>query len=421
VIPVTVRALETRAEIEAFYRLAVQAFSEAEDIDGAARMYRLSHETSPDFHRGQRRGAFVGNTLVGGYLMLERWLLMKPARIRTACIGSVVTHPDYRHGGVGTAMMHDAEAHARYRGHALLVLNGIPNFYARLGYADIFDIARHAVRQWAIPAAPPLLPVRPAALGDAPALLALYRRHYGGYSGSFVRTLNHQRHHLKFQIDRGFAPLVVDLPDGSIGGYLQPTSGADDAHAREVAAESWPVALALLHAHLARAACPPELWWPLPTDSPTFLLLADNLSTPSRVRGEPIAFPLRTTINVDPRAGWMARPGHLSLLFQQLLPLWTERWARRGGTRLDGFTLVVGDESHSFVLDERDVRVSGEQLTARHTAVLSSEVFTQLLFGYRTAYWAATRPFQHIPEVLLPAFEVLFPPGSTWIPGSDVF
>jgi predicted N-acetyltransferase YhbS len=418
---VTVRALETDAEIDTFYRLAIEAFSDAEDIEGAARSYRLAHETGPDFHAGQRRGAFLGATLVGGYLMLERWLLMDPARIRTACIGSVVTHPAHRGQGIGTAMMHDAEAHARYRGHALLLLNGIPDFYTRFGYVDIFDLARHAIRRHALPQADDLPPVRCATPDDAAALLALYRRHYYPYRGSFVRTLDHQRHHLRFQADRGIAPLVVEAPDGSIPGYLQPSPGTDAAHAREVAAESWEAALALLHAHRAVANDPPELWWNLPPDSPTLLSLADNLRTAGTTPRTVLSFPVRTAVNIDPHAGWMARPGHLSLLFHQLAPLWGQCWGLRGVPRQITFTLVVGGEPYTLTLHGSVVQVSEEGKGTEMVASLDPGVFTRLIFGYRSVRWAASQPDVRIPDTLLEPLSILFPPGGTWIPGSDVF
>jgi hypothetical protein len=49
------------------------------------------------------------------------------------------------------------------------------------------------------------------------------------------------------------------------------------------------------------------------------------------------------------------------------------------------------------------------------------EVFSQLLFGFRTVAWAARRPEIRIPEAVIPLFEVLFPVGQTWIPRSDWF
>ncbi|HCJ32899.1 MAG TPA: GNAT family N-acetyltransferase, partial [Ktedonobacter sp.] len=50
----------------------------------------------PDFQRHQLRGAFFGDSYVGGYALLERTMCLGPARIRTACINGVVTHPDFR-------------------------------------------------------------------------------------------------------------------------------------------------------------------------------------------------------------------------------------------------------------------------------------------------------------------------------------
>jgi predicted N-acetyltransferase YhbS len=417
----SVRALETDAEIDAFYRLAVEAFSGAEDVEGAARSYRLAHETSPDFHAGQRRGAVLGGTLVGGYLMLERWLLMHPARIRTACIGSVVTHPDYRGRGIGTAMMQDAEAHARYRGHALLLLNGIPDFYTPFGYVDIFDPAHLTIRMDAIPQLAGQYAIRPATPDDAPALLALYRRHYSMYRGSFVRTLDHQRHHLRYAADRDVAPLLAETPEGSIDGYLLPLEGADVAHAREVAAGNAEAVCALLHAHAALAVDARELTWTLPPDGQAALLLADTLRTVNRGGHEPICAPLRVTVTVDPSAGWMARPGHLSLLIHQLAPLWGERWRSRGVPRSTTMTLLVDDDPYTLRLDGGVALVSEDYQGDGDAAILDAATFTRLVFGYRSVSWAAAVPGVHIPDSLQEPLATLFPPGGTWIPGSDVF
>lgn len=419
--PATLRELETDAEIDAFYRLAVEAFSDAEDVETAARLYRLSHETGPDFHPGQRRGAVIGSTLVGGYLMLERWLVMGPARIRTACIGSVVTHPEHRQRGIATAMMHDAEAHARYRGHSLLLLNGIPNFYARLGYADIVDLARHAIPRDALPDGHDVPAVRLATLEDAPALLALYRRHYGGYRGGFVRTLEHQRHHLRFQLDRGIAPLVVDGSGGIIEGYLLPGRVPTVHHAREVAADSWPAACALLLGHAALDPSAPELWWPLPHDSPTLYLLADNLRMPNRLHGETLSYPLTAETPIDPHGGWMARAGHLSLLVHQVAPFWGAQWAAHGASGRTAIALLVDDQPFALILDSSSVTVAEEAPSDGPVASFSSAIFTQLLFGYRPVSWAAAQPEGQVPDDLLATLTVLFPPGKAWIPGSDVF
>jgi hypothetical protein len=52
---------------------------------------------------------------------------------------------------------------------------------------------------------------------------------------------------------------------------------------------------------------------------------------------------------------------------------------------------------------------------------LSPEVFTQLLFGFRPAWWAAEQVGQVAPETLLPVLAALFPLEATWVAGSDAF
>jgi GNAT superfamily N-acetyltransferase len=90
------------------------------------------------------REAFLGEIYVGGYILLERWLCVGSARLRTGCISGVVTHPDYRHQGIATALMLDAINYAHSQQYAFLFLQSLPNFYYQFSYIDVLeDMPKH--------------------------------------------------------------------------------------------------------------------------------------------------------------------------------------------------------------------------------------------------------------------------------------
>ena len=147
---------------------------------------------------------------------------MGAARLPTGCIGAVVTYPAYRHQGVATALMHDAIDYARSHQYPLLLLDGIPKFYYRYSYIDMFDQSTQDIDRAAI-LAQPLSPlsVRPATQADAASILALYERHFGSYTGSFTRTVEKQAHRLQFRSPDNPIWLAIDSK-GLPQGFLRP-------------------------------------------------------------------------------------------------------------------------------------------------------------------------------------------------------
>lgn len=414
-----VRPASTPSEVDAFFRLATRTFAPEAPLESAAGDWRDYLLSSPDFHPAQLRGAFRGDEYLGGCIVHERTLRLGPARIWTACVGAVAVHPDRRRCGVASTLLSDAAAFARERGHGLLLLDGIPDFYHRFGYADVLDVARHAVDRRTVlelPASP--CRVRSATVDDAPALLALYERHCGHYPGSFERNLTAQAHQIQGELP-GNPPFLALSSDGEVRGYLIFGPGPRRARAKEIAAEDWPAALALLQHHarlLDDLPEPPaELIWPLPEDSPTFYALTDHVT-------------VRTESKRVWRGGWMARPADLSALLEALLPLWRERWTRRR-LRWDGaleLTIVADgtdDPGAVFGIElERDgARLSDRPGSAALSVRLSAQALAQLVFSYRPIRWIAAQPGQSVPDAALPALEALFPLVRTWIPGSDAF
>lgn len=425
---VIVRALATDEEIDTFCYLATETFSApGGDTAADAQLWRRSVEAQPEFHPRQRRGAFVGDTFVGGYIIHEREMRVGAAHLRTGCIGGVVAHPAHRMRGVGTALMRDAIAFAEQHGHVLLLLDGIPNFYHRWSYTDVYDLTEHVIDRSALSAvAAAGCATRPATPDDAPALLALYERHYGRYTGSFVRTLEQQRLRLARAFDLKNPPtLAVDTAGNALGYLLLPRAG-DRARSGEVAADTWPAAAALLQHHArtveARPDAPNILAWPLPSDSHTYYLLADNLDVPSTTEevGTRTSV-LRGETYVGRRTAWMARPVSLRRVVDALLPAWRARLANTRIVTADAFTLRMGDEMCTLRVVDGAAQFLPAPSPESLEAIFSPGQLVQLVFGYRPAGYLATLPGGRIPQALLPLLDTLFPAGQPWIPWSDGF
>ncbi len=415
-----VRSLKTPAEMGAFFRLNAEVFRPDEDPDLVTGKRQRFLMDDPDFHRHQLRGAFLGDTYVGGYALLERTMCLGPARLRTGCINGVVTHPDYRHQGIAAALMYDAIRITKSQQYALLFLHGLAHFYQQFGYIDVLeDTPRHVLVRKQLPE--PIseaYTVRAATLEDAPALLTCYQRHYSPYLGSFAPLRTHQRQeHLLFnwfEVTDDARPLVALSAEQELHGYLLLSRRRRSLYAYEVAADTWPATLALLHAHThlldAESEPPQELDWPIPPTDPTFYFLAEHLA----VRSQLLSFP---------NGGWMARPAHLPTLLQSLLPLWQEYW--QGRSRLVDWigTLGLTIDDHTSFLEVTPVNIHriDRPSSSSHQITLSSNVFTQLIFGFRPLSWALLQPGQQLPTELIPMLTILFPLSQAWVAGSDFF
>jgi predicted N-acetyltransferase YhbS len=418
-----VRALETPEEIEAFFRLNAVVFRPEEDHDLVAKLRQRFLTLDPDFQRHQLRGAFFGDSYVGGYALLERTMCLGPARIRTACINGVVTHPDFRHQGIAIALMQDAIRIAESQHYALLFLHGLGGFYQQFGYIDVLeDIPRHFLAQLPLLMSEPVpdtYTVRAAMFADAPALLACYQQHYSSYLGSFAptRTLQRQEHLLRnwFE-DSDIKCLIAVNAERELHGYLMFSRRKQQLYVYEAATDNWPATFALLHAHAqlldaeAKTDSSQELWWRLPPTDQTFYFLSEHV-------------PVRSELLSIPNGGWMARPAHLATLLQSLHPLWQEYW--RGRSRLVDWSgvLELTIDTHSSLLEVTPTSIRSVAMPSyplQHV-IFSSQVFTQLIFGFRPVSWAMHQSKQQVPAELVPMLNVLFPVSEAWVAGSDFF
>src|SRR5579859_4887996 len=279
--PLTVRPLISDAEIKLHCQFADHAFSNHPSPENALRWQQIL-TTQPGYRPGQIRGVFRDGEQMGSCIIHERRLRMGEAQILTGCIGAVVTYPAHRKSGVATALMLDAINYAQDHNYSLLLLDGIPDFYYRYGYTDFFDVSVQEIDYSAIQAlSPSPYTVRSATPDDVEALLALYNRHQGLYTGSFVRSLEVQRWRLQNRSQDNPFWLALD-PSGAARGYI--SLNADSLlQAQEAAMDDWHATVALLQHHarlLEGAEHPSSLTYRFPPTSTVLHALIDRLQDP---------------------------------------------------------------------------------------------------------------------------------------------
>jgi predicted N-acetyltransferase YhbS len=423
--PIEVRPLGSPTERGLHFQFANQAFSSDPSPDNAL-YWQQVFTTRPDYRPEQLRGAFLEGEQLGSYLIQERMLRMGEARLPTGCIGSVVTYPAHRNRGVASALMRDAMNYAFAHRHALLLLDGIPKFYHRYGYSDMFDQSVQDIDRAAVLAQPPSThTVRTATQDDAESVLALYDRHCGPYTGSFTRTVEQQTHRLQHRLPDN--PLwVATSPEGHLEGYLFLQSGAERLDARELAADNWPSALALLQHHaqlLDGPTVPATLRYRLPLTSPVLQWMIDHLEAvdTSHWKHPADEWVVRSQTYHHRDAGWMARLVHLPTLVQALLPEWQARWRHSLSHWSGDVLLLVGGEPCMLRIEGTELRLISPSTSAADAIQLTPQTFTQIVFGYQPVPRAVQQKRQSLKSDLLAVLNVLFPACHTWIPGSDWF
>jgi len=417
----TVRPLAAAEEHNSYYRLADTAFSPESSEESAQRwQHFITHR--PDFHPEQARGAFHDNQLCGGYILYERLLCMGAARLATGCIAMVVTTPDKRKQGVASALLRDALDRAREKNLALLLLDGIPKFYFRYGYTNMFDASAVDVDRSAILAqAPSPYRVRSATIDDAPVLLALYQRHLQPYTGSFERSLELQAHYLSNMQ----TPLLVAIsPEGKVEGYLLYRPDEEMSHGREIVAENWNALLALLqyHAHLFDdEAAPRTLRYFLPLDAPMVQWMIDMLEVPDTTQWihPSLEWGVLTQSYHHRFTGWMACLTSFPILMRSILPELQARWRRALAQWTGEIALTVDGDTYVLNINGAEIQLTEGNRSAAYQLELTPQAMIQWVFGYRPLS-QLTRT-AHLPRDASAALAILFPGGHTWIPMSDWF
>jgi predicted N-acetyltransferase YhbS len=422
---IIVRPLASPAEYELHFHFADREFA-PDPSPASAQFWQQVVMSRPGYHAEQVRGAFRDGEQLGSYIIEERVMRMGKARLATGCIAAVVTYPTHRNQGVASAMMEDAIQYANANHQIMLLLDGIPKFYHRFGYIDMFDQAIHDIDLTAILAQPhSKYAVRAATVEDAASVLALYDRQYGPYTGSFVRTVEQQTHRLANRSAENPLWLAVHGDDQPLG-YLALGRGDERSQAFEVAADNWSALLALLqhHAKLLEGPTPPlTLRYRLPLTAPAVQWMVDHLEVPdtSHWRHPADEWVVRSQSFHHRDAGWMARLVDLHTFAQVMLPEWQERWLQSLCEWSGKVELMVGSASCVLQIDNTQLRLVHQVMGRTKTIHLTPELFIQVAFGYRSVARVIQQSRQSIDDELIAVLEVLFPTGHTWIPASDWF
>jgi len=420
-----VRPVATSGELALQIQLADQAFAAEPSAESAERWQQFV-TNSPEYRPEEIRGAFRADQQLGGYIIYERVLRMGTAQITTGCISAVVTHPAYRHQGVARSMMQDAIDYALAHKHALLMLDGIPKFYYRFGYTDMFDLSTQDINLSAVLAHPTsTYSVRPATVDDAESVLALYQQQYNPYTGSFTRTLKRQAYLLQYRSQQNPLLLAVD-PSGKACGYLMLSRDEKHPQALEMAANNWQATIELLKHHaklLSGPDAPTALHYRLPPTAPALQWMIDNLEVPDTTmwRHPADEWGVRSQSFHHRHAGWMARLVHLPTLAQEILPEWQARWQRSLAHWSGEFSLLIDGQLCTLHINGSELTLVEASTPPAHNIQLTTQEFVQILFGYRPINQIIERREQAISSELQSVLNILFPDDHTWIPASDGF
>jgi predicted acetyltransferase len=132
---------------------------------------------------GLRGGGLV--THYGVYQILMR---VGIARVRTAGVNLVVTHPGERGRGLMAQTGHAAVAAMREQGYDVsVVCNGTAGYYGRFGYVFGWPETDFVIETQHLPAAPPAFELRPCPTEQRADFTALYNRENETVTGTAVR------------------------------------------------------------------------------------------------------------------------------------------------------------------------------------------------------------------------------------------
>lgn len=391
--------------------------------------------TLPGYRQEQVRSAYRDSEHLGGYRIYERLLHVGSARLVTGCIGGVYTYAKARNQGVATALMDDAITYAQAHQYPLLLLDGIPKFYHRYGYRDVYDLSTLELDRQAILALPESpYTVRRSQLSDASSLLALYERHVGLCTGSFERSLEQQIHWMQHLEPE--ALLVVSDPDNQVRGYLYfaavQARGAfflAGTQIWELVVDDWSAAVALLQYHARTVECmvstttPVTFLYSVPPISPLTDFLLEHLEVVDTSTWDMpvLGWAVRKQTFCHRRSGWMARLVNLPALTRAMLPEWQARWHRSLAHWSGNVSLIVGDEAFTFCFAGTDLQLLETSDTYANAFSLTPQAFTQIVLGY-CPITSVIQPDVHLlSDDLMTVLTILFPTGQTWIPTSDWF
>ncbi len=395
------------------------------------RLHKIT--TSPSYRPEQVRDAYREGIQLGGYHIDERLLRIGDARLVTGCIGGVYTRPEARNQGVATALMNDANAYAEAHKYPLLLLDGIPKFYHRYGYCDVYDLSTLELDHQAILSLSesPYI-VRKSQLSDAPSLLALYDHHLGLYTGSFERSIEQQTHWMQ-HLEPGKLLVAID-PADQVRGYLflgatqaQGTFFLAGTQLWELVVDDWSAAVALLQYHVrlmegeVSTTASETFLYNIPSMSPLADFLVENLEVPDISTWDMpvLGWSVREQTFRHRNAAWMARLVSLPPLVHAMLPEWQTRWRHSLAQWTGDICITVGNDTFTLRIAGTTIHLLETSDTSNNVLSLTPQAFIQAVFGYSSIVRSIQQ--NSLSDDLATVLGILFPTGQTWIPASDWF
>ena len=388
--------------------------------------------TFPGYRQEQVRSAYRDGEQLGGYRIYERQLSVGAACIATGCIGGVYTRAEARMQGVATALMHDAIAYAQIHEYGLLLLDGIPEFYNRYGFCDVYDLCTCELDRQAVLSLPESpYEVRLPTLDDASSLLTLYQRYFASYTGSFIHSIEQHIHWIQ-HIEPSKLLIATDT-NGQVKGYLYLAAAQAQGNIYlagtqlwELVVDDWSAAVALLqyHARLVEYQDTSKaVLYMFPPNSVVVHWLTDKLEVAdiSTWDNPMLGWAVRQQTFHHRNAGWMARLVNLSALTQAMLTEWQARWYRSLAQWSGDISIMVGSKAFTLHFHGRSLQLLNAPVASMHTLSLTQQAFIQTLFGYRSIAELVLSSEQPLSSDLVIVLSILFPTGQTYIPASDWF
>ncbi len=117
--------------------------------------------------------------------------------------------------------------------------------------------------------------------------------------------------------------------------------------------------------------------------------------------------------------GWMGRLINFPAVMAALLPELQARWQRSLAQWTGDIVLTVARETCVLRIEGADVQLVAHPAGTAQRLELTPQALIQWIFGYRPLSQLAD--ISYLPNDACSALPILFPPGHTWLPGTDWF
>ena len=374
-------------EAEATAALIARVFPRDPSYVRLTTWYRWMLE-NPDHRWEYVRVVELDGKIVSHLLLVERKLKIRHGVLRAAGLSVVATHQDYQRRGLNRALINEALEYASQNGFALSLLDGIPDYYDRYGYAVVMP--KYAVELQTVTALKAgseleVMEVEAEKAGKwIPSLSELYERETERLTGPAKRD----RAYWEWLLRKG-GTLLLAKRHGSVRGYCWLE---DDSGVVEEAVGADPAGVGSLVkavADRARAAVKPTIRFRAAPDAPFARALL-------------LEFGGRAVVDYPRNAGWMGRLLDLGKALEAAVPsVWTEAQQLCLDTDLGKAGIEISPEGRVLTL--------GTCTHGAPVARLQQQHLLQLMFGYASADELRARGELEAGEKTVELLDRLFP------------